>query len=69
MLNPIDLAPKTLTRKALRQQLFNSLPGCAVPEPFKDKPGIETMTNDVAKLSQKMGSTVLIDGDVIDIGE
>ena len=69
MLDPMNLAPKALTGKALRQQPINSLPGCAVLEPFKDKPGIEAMTDEVAELSQKMGATVLIDGDVIDIGE
>ena len=69
MLDPMNLAPKMLTGKTLRQQLINSLPGSAVPEPFKDKPEIEAVADEVAELPQKMSATVLIDGDVIDIGE
>ena len=69
MLDPINFTPKMLTGKALRQQLINSLPRAAVPKPFEDKPGIEAMTDEVAKLPQKVGATVLIDGNVIDIGE
>ena len=69
MLDPMNLAPKKLARQALRQQLINSLPRAAVPKPFEDKPGIEAVADEVAKLPQKMSATVLIDGDVIDIGE
>ena len=69
MLDPMNLAPKMLTGKALRQQLINFLTGAAVPEPLKDKPEIEAVADEVAQLPQKMSATVLIDGDVIDIGE
>ena len=69
MLDPMNLAPKKLARQALRQQLINSLPGAAVPEPLKDKPEIEAVADEVAELPQKMSATVLIDSDVIDIGE
>ena len=69
MLDPMNLAPKALTGKALRQQFINSLPGAAVPEPLNDKPGIEAMADEVAKLPQKVGATILIDGQIVDVGE
>jgi len=69
MLDPMNLALKTLTEKALRQQLINALPRFAVLKPLKDKPEIEAVADEVAELPQKMSATVLIDGDVIDIGE
>ena len=69
MLDPMNLAPKKLSGKALRQQLIDSLTGATVPEPLKDKPEIEAMADEVAELPPKMGATILIDGDVIDVGE
>ena len=67
MLDPMNLAPKTLTGKALRQQLINSLAGAAVPEPLKDKPEIEAVADEVTQLPQKVRATILIDGDMINI--
>jgi hypothetical protein len=69
MLYPVNPASKALTGKALRQQFINSLTGAAVPEPLKDKPKVKAVADEVAELPQKMSATVLIDGDVIDIGE
>ena len=69
MLDPMNLAPKTLTGKATRQKLIKSLTRAAVLEPLKDKPEIEAMADEVAELPPKMGATILIDGDVIDVGE
>ena len=69
MLDPMNLAPKMLTGKARRQQLINSLTGAAVPEPLKDQPEIEAVADEVTEFPQKMSATVLIDGDIINIGE
>ena len=69
MLNPTNLAPKKLAGNARRQQLINSLTGTAVPEPLKDKPDIESVADEVVDLPQKMGATILIEGNMIDIGE
>ena len=67
MLDPMNLAPKMLTGKALRQQLINSLTGAAVPKPLKDKPEIEAVADEVTQLPQKVRATILIDGDMINI--
>ena len=69
VLNPVNLAPKTLTGKALRQKFIDSNAGAAVPEPLTDKPEIEAVADEVAELPQKMGATILIDGNMIDISE
>ena len=58
MLNPMNLAPKTLTGKALHQQLINSLTRAAVLEPLKDKREIEAVADEIAELPQKMSATV-----------
>src|SRR5207249_973425 len=69
MLDIVEHAAKALTGKCFGQQLRDRLPLAAVPQPIYRNSVARKMGYRIADHAKEIGATVLVDGDMIQIGQ
>jgi hypothetical protein len=69
MLDPVHLAMKALSWEVRHQQLLNAPARLSVLEPVENEREVWTLGQYVGHLPEQIGPVVLINGDVLDIGE
>ena len=69
MLDLMHLAAKALAGKVRCQQIRDALARAPVLEPVEHEPEVRALRHQIGELPEEIGPAVLIDGDVLDIGE
>ena len=69
VLDVVERAAKARTRARLREQVGDRLAIAPVPEAIEHQPKVRSAGEEIADLAHEVGTVVLVDRHVLDIGQ